>query len=137
MDLWTRVSQSFDAQGLMTTLGARLVHVAQGEVQIEMPHAASLSQQHGFIHAGAISSILDSACGYAALTSAPAGCEVVTAEFKINFVRPAIGERFIATGRVQQAGKRLSVCTGEVLAYTGAESKVIAIMQATVANVEA
>src|SRR5262245_28754444 len=127
-----RIEISFKSQGLMTTLGAQLVSVADGEVQIELPFSAQHSQQHGYIHAGAITSIVDSACGYAALTKAPPECEVITAEFKINFLRPAIGERFLAIGRVQNAGKLLTVCTGEVRAFTGSDWKVIAIMQTTI-----
>lgn len=132
-----RVASSFAAQGLMQTLGAKLDAADDGEVRIVMPFSARLSQQQGFIHAGAISSILDSACGYAALTKAPDGCEVVTAEFKINLLRPAIGEHFVAIGQVQSAGKRLCVCTGEVHAFRDgtAGHKVIALMQATIANV--
>lgn len=135
--LQQRIANSFAAQGLMRTLGAELALVAEGEVQISMPFASTLSQQQGFVHAGAITSIVDSACGYAALTRAPAACEVVTAEFKINFLRPAIGQRFLAIGRVQSAGKTLSVCTGEVRAFSDASAadKVIALMQATVAVV--
>jgi uncharacterized protein (TIGR00369 family) len=138
-----RIARSFAAQGLMTTLGAQLALVQDGEVHIALPFSKHLSQQHGYVHAGAITSAVDSACGYAALTQAPAGCEVVTAEFKINFMRPAIGERFLAVGRVQSAGKMLSVCTGEVRAYgsvdTGAgdDYKVVALMQATVVNIKA
>lgn len=132
-----RVAASFDAQGLMTTLGARLVHVTAGEVRIELPFSAGLSQQRGYVHAGAVTSIVDSACGYAALTRAAAGDDVVTAEFKINFMRPALGERFLAIGRVQSAGKILSVCTGEVLAFQpgSAEGKTIALMQATIVSI--
>ena len=134
-DLQERIAVSFRSQGLMETLGARLVSVADGEVQIELPFSEGLSQQHGYVHAGAITSIADSACGYAALTRAPSGCEVVSAEFKINLVRPAIGERFVATGTVQNAGKLLTVCTGEVRAYAQGTSKVVAIMLATIVNV--
>src|SRR5262249_55432444 len=134
-DIQKRIAVSFKSQGLMATLGAQLVSVADGEVQIELPFSAKLSQQHGYVHAGAITSIVDSACGYAALTKAPPECEVLTAEFKINFVRPAIGERFLAIGRVLSSGKLLTVCTGEVRAFTGAEYKVIAIMQATIVSV--
>jgi uncharacterized protein (TIGR00369 family) len=130
-----RVAASFAAQGLMRTLGAQLVSVAEGEVHIALPFSAALSQQHGYVHAGAITSAVDSACGYAALTRAPAGCEVVTAEFKINFMRPAIGERFLAIGRVVNAGKQLTVCAGEVQAFSGSAGKVIAVMQATIVNV--
>lgn len=112
-----RIHKSFTAQGLMTTLGAQLSLVQNGEVHITLPFSTNLSQQHGYVHAGAITSVVDSACGYAALTVAPVGCEVVTAEFKINFMRPAIGDQFLAIGKVSNAGKLLSVCTGEVRAY--------------------
>ncbi len=130
-----RIAISFKSQRLMTTLGAHLLTVEDGEVQILLPFSEHLSQQHGYVHAGAITSIVDSACGYAALTKAPPECEVVTAEFKINFVRPAIGERFLAIGKVQSSGKLLTICTGEVRAFVGADSKLIAIMQATIVNV--
>ena len=132
-----RVADSFKLQGLMATLGAQLVSVADGEVQIELPFSSKISQQHGYIHAGAITSVVDSACGYAALTKAPPDCEVVTAEFKINLMRPAIGERFLAIGRVHSSGKLLTVCTGEVQAFSGTVCKVIAIMQATIINIRA
>ena len=109
----------------------------EGEVHIELHFSARLTQQHGYVHAGAITSIVDGACGYAALTKAPVECEVVTAEFKINLLRPAIGDRFLAIGRVQNAGRILTVCTGEVRAFAGTASafKVVALMQATIANV--
>ena len=135
-DIQERIATSFNSQGLMATLGAQLVSVADGEVQIGLPFSDRLSQQHGFLHAGAITSIVDSACGYAALTQAPPEFEVVTAEFKINLVRPAIGERFLAIGKVQHSGNLLTVCTGEVRAVSGNVSKVVAIMQATIVKVE-
>ncbi|HEY3399225.1 MAG TPA: PaaI family thioesterase [Geothrix sp.] len=135
-DLQERITTSFKAQGLMATLGATMVLVSEGEVHIALPFSERLSQQHGYVHAGAITSILDSACGYAALTKAAPGCEVVTAEFKINLLRPAIGDRFLAIGRVQNAGRSLTVCTGEVQAFSGSGSapKVVALMQATIAT---
>lgn len=136
-DLHARITASFKAQGLMNTLGATLAHVSDGEVHIALPFSAHLSQQHGYVHAGAITSVVDSACGYAALTRAAADHEVVSAEFKINFMRPALGERFLAVGRVQQAGKLLTVCTGEVRAFASGDAsyKVIALMQATMVTV--
>jgi uncharacterized protein (TIGR00369 family) len=134
-DFQERITASFKSQGLMATLGAQLVSVAEGEVQIELPFSEKISQQHGYVHAGAITSVVDSACGYAALSKAPAGCEVVTAEFKINLIRPAVGERFLAIGRVHNSGKLLTVCTGEVRAFSGTTWKVVAIMQATIVNV--
>jgi len=136
-ELHDRISNSFNAQGLMKTLGAQLAFVAEGEVHILLPYAPSLTQQRGYVHAGAVTSILDTACRYAALTRAPADCDVVTAEFKINLMRPAIGDRFLAVGKVQNAGKMLAVCTGEVRAFTSADNeyKVVALMQATIANI--
>jgi len=136
-DIQQRIADSFGAQRLMATLGARLVFVGEGEVHVALPFSAHLSQQHGYIHAGAITSIVDSACGYAALTKAPLDSEVVTAEFKINLMRPAIGDRFLAIGKVQSAGKLLTICTGEVQAFSGAEPvhKVIALMLATIVRV--
>lgn len=136
-DTQEKITASFNAQGLMATLGAQLVSVADGEVQIALPFSKQFSQQHGYIHAGAITSVVDSACGYAALTKAPSGHEVLTAEFKVNFMRPAIGDRFLAIGRVQSAGKLLAVCTGEVRAFSGDAYKVIAMMQATMVYVRA
>lgn len=135
--LQNRITTSFAAQGLMATLGATIALVQDGEVHIALPFSKHLSQQHGYVHAGAITSVVDSACGYAALTKAPAGYNVVTAEFKVNFIRPAIGERFLAVGKVQSAGRMLTVCTGEVRAFANAgdDYKVIALMQATIVNV--
>lgn len=136
-NMQNRITTSFAAQGLMATLGAQISLVQDGEVHIALPFSKHLSQQHGYVHAGAITSVVDSACGYAAMTQAPEGYNVVTAEFKVNFMRPAIGERFLAIGKVQSAGKMLTVCTGEVRAFAGAgdDYKVIALMQATIVNV--
>jgi len=132
-----RIIDSFGLQGLMTSFDASLAFVGDGEVHIELPNSPRLTQQQGFVHAGAITSILDSACGYAALTKAPVECDVVTAEFKVNLLRPALGDRFLAIGRVQNAGRLLTVCTGEVRAFSGVGSnyKVVALMQATMATV--
>jgi uncharacterized protein (TIGR00369 family) len=137
IDPQERIVSSFNAQGLMATIGAKLALVTDGEVHIVLPFSTRLSQQHGYVHAGAITSVLDSACGYAALTKAPPELDVVTAEFKINFLRPALGDRFLAIGTVKNAGRMLTVCTGEVRAFSGPESayKVVALMQATIVNV--
>ncbi len=134
-DLQHKVSTSFAAQGLMATLGAELVHVVPGEVQIALLPRPELSQQHGFMHAGAITSVLDTACGYAALTVAPAGFDVLTVEFKINFVRPAVADRFVAIGKVTKAGKTLTLCQGEVIGERGSGRETIAVMQATIINI--
>ena len=122
------VRDSFSRQSFMATLGAEITAVEPGMVRIEYGHGEGLLQQHGFIHAGVGTSILDSACGYAELSLAPAGADVLTAEFKVNFLRPAKGERFKATSQVLKAGKMLTVCEGELWAD---ETSLIAKMQAT------
>jgi uncharacterized protein (TIGR00369 family) len=119
----------------MRTLAAELVHIAPGEVHIALYPRPELSQQHGYIHAGVLTSIVDNACGYAALTVAPPGCEVLTVEFKVNFMRPALAQRFLAVGKVIRAGKSLTVCQGEVIGEKGARRDAVALMQATMMNV--
>lgn len=115
----------------METLGARLVAVRPGEVVVELPFASHLTQQHGFVHAGAVTSILDSACGYAALSVMAEGAAVLSVEFKINLMKPAVGSVFRATGKVLKAGKTLTVCSGMVEANSENEWSAIAVMQAT------
>ena len=97
-DIHDRISASFEAQERMATIGAKLALVADGEVHIALRFSRCPTQQQGYLHAGAVSSVADSACGYAALTKAPRECEVVTAEFKINLLRLALGEHFLALG---------------------------------------
>ena len=118
----------------MKTLGASLELVEPGRVQIAVPFSPVLTQQHGYAHAGVITSIADSACGYAAMTLAPDGCEVLSVEFKISLLAPAQGLRFLADGSVLRAGKRLSFCTAEVHAIRGSEEELIATMLATIAT---
>jgi uncharacterized protein (TIGR00369 family) len=108
-----RVRQSFARQTFMATLGAVLTRVAPGEVTIALPVREALLQQHGNVHAGALASVLDSAAGYAALSLMPAGAGVVSVEFKVNLLEPAVGERVEARGRVVRSGRTLSVCTAE------------------------
>lgn len=111
------VHESFQRQKFMATLGAKLIRVARGEVDVELPSTPALEQQSGSAHAGAITAIADSACGYAALTMMPAGAEVVSVEFKINLLAPARGERFVARGRVVRSGRTLTICSAEVVAF--------------------
>lgn len=126
-----RIAESFGKQDFMATLGASLAHVGAGVVEIELPIAPHVSQQHGFVHAGAVASIADSACGYAALTLMPAGAGVLTAEFKINLLAPAAGERLVAKGRVVKAGRTLTLALAEVFAVTDGTPKLCAMMTAT------
>ncbi|MCX5320705.1 PaaI family thioesterase [Streptomyces sp. NBC_00120] len=111
-----RVRASFDQQGLMTHLGARLTRIAPGVVHIALPARPEVTQQHGYFHAGATSSIADSAGGYAAFTLFPEDTEVLTVEYKINLLAPALGDRLEAVGTVLKAGRALTVCQLEVFA---------------------
>jgi uncharacterized protein (TIGR00369 family) len=126
-----RVQASFQQQTVMAAIGASLRSVAPGAVEIELPYRADLCQQDGFLHAGIVTTIVDSACGYAAYTLMPAGARVLSVEFKINFLAPAIGARFIARGTVARAGRTVTVCTGEVVAVSQGAERAIALMQAT------
>ncbi len=126
---------SFESQRLMATLGARMTRVAAGEVEIRVPFRSDLTQQHGFLHAGVLSSALDSACGYAAFTLMPEGAGVLTVEFKINLLAPARGEELVARARVLRAGRTLTVCEGEAAMMSGGKEKPVATMLATVMTV--
>ena len=125
-----KIKQSFDQQGLMKTLNAKLISVEKGEVKISCEFSETLSQQHGYFHAGVATSIVDSACGYAALTLLNKDAEVLTIEFKVNFLKPAKTNRLIAIGKVLQSGKTLTICDGYV--YDESETKLIAKMTATI-----
>lgn len=115
----------------MSTLGATLGTVSPGLVEIAIRPAPAISQQDGFVHAGAVSAIADSAAGYAALSLMPAGTGVLTAEFKINLVAPAAGDRILARGRVVKAGRTLTLAQAEVFAESGGQEKLIALLTAT------
>ncbi|MBS0614401.1 MAG: PaaI family thioesterase [Proteobacteria bacterium] len=130
-DVELRCRSSFEKQQFMTTLGARLTVVRPGEVVIELPFSARLTQQHGFLHAGAVTTIVDTACGYAALTLMPEGAAVLSVEFKINLMKPAVGTTFRAAGKVLKSGKSLTVCSGIVEALAENRWTTIAVMQAT------
>ena len=137
-DYEARVRASFARQTFMATLGARLAAVAPGRVAIELPFRADLAQQHGFLHAGVTTALVDTACGYAALTLMPPGAAVLSVEFKLNLTAPGSGARFRAEGRVVRAGRTLTVCAGELTAFAeGAEDgAVVALMQATMMTVQ-
>ena len=126
-----RVRSSFQSQTFMTLLGATLERVEPGAVDIAVGFRPDLTQQHGYLHAAVTTAIADTACGYAALTLAPAGNEVLSVEFKVNLLRPAAGERFVAMGRVLKPGRTLSVVRGDVFAVTDGRSTLIATMLAT------
>jgi uncharacterized protein (TIGR00369 family) len=131
----SRVRASFARQRFMATIGATLVHVAPGEVDIELAVRDDLTQQHGFLHAGAMASIADSACGYAALSLMPAGAAILSIEFKVNMLAPAAGDRLVARGRVIRAGKTVTVCSADVTAYAGDTERLVGTMVGTMMTV--
>lgn len=131
-----RCRDSFQRQQAMTTIGATIQSMAAGEVGLVMPFSERLTQQHGFIHAGIITMLCDTACGFAALSLMPADAAVLTTEFKVNLLSPAKGQRFIANGRVVRPGKKLTVCLGEVFAEEGGKRKQVALMTASMMAVD-
>lgn len=133
----SRITDSFARQGIMTTLNARLGRVADGEVHIHLPMSDGVTQQHGFFHAGATSTIADSAGGYAALTRFDEGSEVLTVEFKINLLAPARGHELEAIGTTIKAGRTLTVCRLEVHAHDSDQSTLVAVGQQTLIRVDA
>lgn len=130
-----RIEDSFGRQGLMRLLDARLDHVGPGRVHIVLPSRPEVSQQHGYVHAGATSAIADSAGGYAALTLLPAGFEVLTVEYKINLLAPAAGDHLEAVGTVRKSGRTLSVCQLDVYGVRDGERTLVATGQQTLIGV--
>jgi uncharacterized protein (TIGR00369 family) len=130
-----RVRASFGLQNVMRTIGAELVAVTPGEVVIELAFREDLTQQHGYLHAAIVTAIVDSACGFAAYSLMPAEAAVLTIEYKVNFLAPAAGKKFVAHGRVVKPGRTVTVTTGDVIAETETGPKPIATMLATMMTV--
>ena len=125
------VRDSFARQGLMSTLGAQIVLLEPGLCVIEMSYAAGVSQQNGYFHGGAVGAIADSAAGYAAYSLMPAGSDILTVEYKLNLVRPAVPPTLRAEGRVLRAGKTLSVCRADVYCTANGRLEACALLQST------
>ncbi len=130
-----RVRASFARQRMMQTIGAVLERVAPGEVDIRVPFRDEISQHHGFVHAGAITTAVDTACGYAALSLMPPGTGVLSIEFKVSLLSPGKGDAILARGRVVKPGRNVSFCQGEVFAVDGGAEKLVATMSATMMTV--
>ena len=126
-----RVRASFEKQRLMQTIGATLAEIRPGHVSIHMPVRDDLTQQHGFLHAGVIAAVADSACGYAALTLMAREAAVLSVEFKVNMLAPAAGDAIVARADVIRPGRTIMVCRADVVAITGDEEKLVAAMQGT------
>lgn len=126
-----RVRDSFARQRLMATLGATVESVGDGSVVLRLPFREDLTQQHGFMHAGAIATLADSACGYAALSRMPPDAGVLSVEFKVNMLAPAVGDVLVARAEVIRAGKTIMVCRSDVYSRNGGDEKLVAAMQGT------
>jgi uncharacterized protein (TIGR00369 family) len=131
-----RVRASFDRQGAMRLVGASIAELGPGICAITLPFRPELSQQHGYFHAGISSAVADSAGGYAALTLFPAAAEVLTVEFKINLLAPALGEALVAEAAVVRSGRTLTVCSVDVLVERGGSRFPCALMQQTLMRID-
>ena len=126
------VAASFARQPIMNLIGARLTLIYPGVVEITLPYRDDLTQQHGYLHAGVVTTIADSACGYAAYSLMPAGSEVLSVEFKVNLLRPARAESFVARAEVIKAGRTLTVVRADVFGVAGnGDRELLATMQGT------
>ncbi len=130
-----KVEKSFDRQQAMDTIGIMLEKVDPGRVVLNMPYNKAYTQQHGFVHAGILSTALDSACGYAAFSLMPKEAAVLSIEYKVNFLAPAKGEAFVITGQVLKAGKTVTVCQAEAYALKGGKKKLVAQMTGTIMTI--
>jgi uncharacterized protein (TIGR00369 family) len=126
-----RVRESFVNQRVMETIGARLGRVGPGEVEVELAYDERLTQQTGFLHAGVVTAVLDSACGYAAYTLMEPGSEVLSIEFKVNLLAPAVGEKLVARASVVRAGRTITVCRADGWMVRGGAEVQVAIMTGT------
>lgn len=125
------ITQSFSKQTIMALIGAKLTRVEPGLIEITLPYRADLAQQHGYLHAGIVTTIADSACGYAAYSLMPPNSEVLSVEFKVNLLRPAKGETFSAVAEVIKAGKTLTVVRADVFATDEGRRDLVATMLGT------
>jgi uncharacterized protein (TIGR00369 family) len=131
-DFRSRIQAAFAAQGMMATLGGRLVQVEPGRCEIEADFAPGLTQHHGLFHAGVLTTLADNACGFAAMSLLPAGGEALSVEFKVSFLRPASGLVAVARGEVVKLGHTLSFCRADVFVRDAAGSEtLVATMMAT------
>ena len=126
------IKQSFTKQTIMGLIGAELSRIEPGVIEITLPYRADLAQQHGYLHAGIVTTIADSACGYAAYSLMPPNSEVLSVEFKVNLLRPAKGEKFLAVAEVVKAGKTLTVVRADVFGVDGeGQRELVATMLGT------
>ena len=126
-----KIKVRFSKQGLLQNFDATLQRIEPGVAELVMPFDEKLTQQDGFLHAGAITTLVDSACGFAAYSLMPAGSRVLSVEFKINLLSPADGDHFLARGTVIKPGRIITVCEGKFYSFKDGKKKLSALMQAT------
>jgi len=131
MDFEQQVHSTFSKASLLSLIGAKLVKINPGEIEVSLPYRKDLTQQNGFLHAGIVTSIADTACGLAAISLMSADASGLSVEFKVNLLSPAKGERFIARGKVIKPGRTIFFCSGDVFSINGEEQKLVATMTAT------
>ena len=131
----SEIRESFANQSFMSSIGAELSRVSAGSVEIVLPFRDDLLQHHGYLHGAVIAAIVDTACGYSALTLMPPDSTVLNVEYKVNFLSPAGGDRIVARGQVVRPGRNLTVCSGEALTSSGGSEKVVAALMATMVRV--
>jgi uncharacterized protein (TIGR00369 family) len=134
-DYEDKVRASFQRQRAMATLGITIESLEPGRIELRMPYDEAYTQQHGFVHAGVLSTVLDSACGYAAFSLMPPEAAVLSIEFKVNLLAPARGDHFRVTGQVLKAGRTITVCLAEAYACEGGTEKRVAQMTGTMMTV--
>ena len=134
-DFARAVRDSFDSQALMSTIGAELLSVQPGAVEIRVPWRKDLTQQHGFLHGGIVTSLLDTACGYSAFSLMPPDAGVLSVEFKVNLMAPAKGDRLIARGQVLRSGRTITVCRADAFMEQGDREVLVATMLATMMTI--
>ena len=134
-DYINKVKDSFQRQNAMATIGTRIEKLEPGLVELAFDYDASLTQQHGFIHAGIVSTVMDSACGYAGFSLMPENTAVLTIEFKVNLLAPAQGESFVAIGKVKKPGRTITVADGELYAIRDGQRKLVATMTGTLMTI--
>jgi uncharacterized protein (TIGR00369 family) len=130
-EIEAKCRDSLAKQGALTHLGVQLARIGYGDIELTLPFSDKITQQHGFGHAGCISAVLDSACGFAALTTMPLDSGILTIEFKVNLLAPAKGEYFRMVGRVRKTGRTIVVAEADAYAVNGGQDKLIATMTAT------
>jgi len=134
--IYQRIKESFERQGMTQNLGFELIAAQEGQVEFALPRSEKVLQQQGAFHGGALGTLADISCGYAALTVAPEGMEVSTVEYKINFACAAVGDRVLCVGQVKRAGRTLCVCTAELFDEKDGVRMACGFMQATIINIE-